>query len=230
VKTRSQLGHDLHSTSSGKPILWQEAEGLTDYKTAVAQMESWVEDIANGGQERLWAVEHPPLYTAGTSTNLDDLVDPDRFPVYKSGRGGQLTYHGPGQLVLYIMLNLKNRKPDIRRFISTLEELIILTLADFDIEGERREDRVGVWVRRPDISPTKEDKIAAIGIRLRKWVTFHGLSINVNPNLEHFNGIIPCGVKEHGITSITELNPQINKEAVTASLKHHAQTVFGCIG
>lgn len=196
--TRSEIATTVKSEAQ---IRWEVAPGLTAYPEALARMDDEVASIAQGGSELIWLVEHPPLYTAGTSAKASDLVDASRFPVYESGRGGQYTYHGPGQRVAYVMIDLKKRGNDVRAFVAALEDVIIGTLAEFGIIGERREDRVGVWVRRR----TREDKIAAIGIRVRKGITFHGLSINLNPNLEHFTGIVPCGIVEHGITSFADL-------------------------
>ncbi|MDP3258506.1 lipoyl(octanoyl) transferase LipB, partial [Bosea sp. (in: a-proteobacteria)] len=176
------------------PVEWVVAEGLLGYDEAVAEMERRAGLIADGlAPERVWLVEHPPLYTAGTSAKDEDLIAPERFPVHRSGRGGQYTYHGPGQRVAYVMLDLKRREPDLRRFVAALEAWLIDTLDAFNVRGERREDRVGVWVRRPEKAPDAEDKIAAIGIRVRRWVSFHGISLNVEPDLAHFSGIVPCG-------------------------------------
>jgi len=190
---------------------WITSDGLTDYLSAVAQMEARAEAIAAGqADELIWLVEHPPLYTAGTSAKPADLVEPDRFPVYPVGRGGQYTYHGPGQRVIYTMLDVKARGQDVRCFVRELEKWVIDTLAEFNVKGEIRPGRVGVWVTRPDKAPNpdgtlREDKIAAIGIKLRRWVSFHGISINVEPDLSHFDGIIPCGIREHGVTSLVDL-------------------------
>src|SRR3954452_11383538 len=170
---------------------------LVDSPPAAAAMEARAAAIADGrARERVWLLEHPPLYTAGTSAHDEDLAQPQRFPVFRSGRGGQFTYHGPGQRVAYVMLDLNRRTPDLRRYVAALEAWLIATLSEFNIRGERREDRVGVWVRRPDKGETAEDKIAAIGIRVRRWVTFHGISLNVEPDLAHFSGIVPCGVTQ----------------------------------
>ncbi len=177
------------------------------YDTAVAGMEARAAAVAAGrAAELVWLLEHPPLYTAGTSANSADVIDA-RFPVHVTGRGGQMTYHGPGQRVAYVMLDLKRREPDVRRFVATLEEWIIRTLAAFNVRGERREDRIGVWVRRPDKGDGYEDKIAAIGIRVKQWVTLHGMALNVDPDLSHFSGIVPCGVNDqkYGVTSLADL-------------------------
>ncbi len=200
----------MPSLAAGAEVAWRVAEGLTPYPEAVTFMESRASAIADGvAPELVWLVEHPPLYTAGTSADPADLVDAMRFPVFGTGRGGQYTYHGPGQRVAYVMLDLKRRGQDVRRFVSTLEQWLIGTLAAFNITGERREDRVGVWVRRPERpappGEVAEDKVAAIGIRVRRWVTFHGVSLNVEPDLTHFTGIVPCGVTQHGVTSLLDL-------------------------
>jgi lipoyl(octanoyl) transferase len=210
------------------PVEWHIAEGLVGYEDAVAEMEARVAAIADGrARERVWLVEHPPLYTAGTSARDEDLVEPNRFPVFRSGRGGQFTYHGPGQRVAYVMLDLNRRTPDLRRYVAALEAWLIATLADFNIRGERREDRVGVWVRRPDKGESAEDKIAAIGIRVRRWVTFHGISLNVEPDLSHFSGIVPCGVRRHGVTSLVDLGIPVSMPEVDAILRKQFEAVFG---
>ncbi len=204
------------------------SDGLTDYETALAEMEEHVARIASGeGGERVWLLEHPPLYTAGTSANDADLIAPERFPVHRIGRGGQHTYHGPGQRVAYVMLDLKRRRQDIRAFVAALEAWLINALWHYHIRGERREDRVGVWVRRPDRGKNVEDKIAAIGIRLRKWVTFHGISFNVEPDLEHFSGIVPCGVQEHGVTSLVDLGIPVTMPENDSVLRVEFEKIFG---
>jgi len=192
-------------------VEWRVIDGLAPYAETLAAMEARVAQIAAGtAPEAVWLLEHPPLYTAGTSAQAADLVAPDRFPVHVAGRGGQYTYHGPGQRVAYVMLDLNKRGRDVRKFVAALEDWVIGTLASFNVKGERRTGRVGVWVVRPDKpgnpdgSPC-EDKIAAIGVKLRKWVSFHGISINVEPNLEHFSGIVPCGISDHGVTSLVDL-------------------------
>lgn len=203
---------------------WITSDGLTDYLSAVAQMEARAEAIAAGqADELIWLVEHPPLYTAGTSAKPADLVEPDRFPVYPVGRGGQYTYHGPGQRVIYTMLDVKARGQDVRCFVRELEKWVIDTLAEFNVTGEIRPGRVGVWVTRPDKVPNpdgtlREDKIAAIGIKLRRWVSFHGISINVEPDLSHFDGIIPCGIREHGVTSLVDLGLPVSMADLDAAL------------
>lgn len=215
------------------PVNWTVAPGLVDYPEAVAAMEARAEAIRAGeAGEQVWLVEHPPLYTAGTSAKPDDLLMPDRFPVYEAGRGGEYTYHGPGQRVAYVMLDLKRRREDVRAFVSALEQWIIETLAEFNVRGERRQGRVGVWVVRPDKPPLPdgspaEDKIAAIGIRLRRWVSFHGIAINVEPDLSHFGGIVPCGISGHGVTSLVDLGLPVTMADVDLAMKHAFERVFG---
>lgn len=190
---------------------WIISDRKTAYPEALAFMEDRVDRIARGtAEEAVWLLEHPPLYTFGTSARPEDLTTPGRFPVYEARRGGQYTYHGPGQRVAYVMLDLSRRGRDVRRFVTSLEGWVIATLAEFGVRGERREGRVGVWVVRPDKAPgpdgaPREDKIAAIGVRLRQWVSFHGISINLDPDLEHFSGIVPCGIRDHGVTSLVDL-------------------------
>jgi lipoyl(octanoyl) transferase len=211
------------------PVEWRISEGLMPYAEAVAVMEARAEAIAAGtANELVWLVEHPPLYTAGTSARESDLVEA-RFPVHQSGRGGQFTYHGPGQRVAYVMLDLKRRTQDVRAFVAALEDWITATLDHFNIRGERREDRVGVWVARPDKGAGAEDKIAAIGIRLRRWVTFHGISINVEPELDHFNGIVPCGISaaRYGVTSLVDLGLPITMPEVDSALRASFEKIFG---
>jgi lipoyl(octanoyl) transferase len=210
------------SLKSIRPIRWEVAQGLTDYQEALTRMEAEVAAIAQGEPELIWLVEHPPIYTAGTSAKKTDLVDVTRFPVYDTGRGGQYTYHGPGQRVAYVMLDLKKRGNDVRAFVAGLEDWIIATLADFNIKGERREDRVGVWVKRG----AREDKIAALGIRVRKGITFHGLSINLNPELEHFSGIVPCGITKHGVTSFADLGLQTTMMELSRALRQTFKQIF----
>ena len=199
------------------------------YETAVAAMEERVAAIADGqAPELVWLLEHPPLYTAGTSAQPQDLVDA-RFPVHQTGRGGQFTYHGPGQRVAYVMLDLRRRTADVRAFVAALEAWIIATLDAFTVRGERREDRVGVWVRRPDKAAGAEDKIAAIGIRVRRWVTFHGISLNVEPDLTHFGGIVPCGIAEqrYGVTSLVDLGLPVTMHDADVALRAAFEQVFG---
>ncbi|NOD99047.1 lipoyl(octanoyl) transferase LipB [Ruegeria sp. HKCCD6228] len=212
---------------------WKITDGLTSYDDAVAFMEARVAAIANGeAQECVWLLEHPPLYTAGTSARIEDLTDPDRFPVYASKRGGEYTYHGPGQRVAYVMLDLNKRGRDVRQFVKQLETWVISALAEFNVQGEIREGRVGVWVRRDDkplaaTGKPAEDKIAAIGLRLRKWVSFHGISVNVEPDLEHFSGIVPCGISEYGVTSLVDLGLPVTMADLDAALKKTFADVFG---
>jgi lipoyl(octanoyl) transferase len=211
------------------PVAWRIGDGLTDYDEAVAAMDSRAEAIAAGqAPELVWLVEHPPLYTAGTSAKAADLIEA-RFPVHETGRGGQFTYHGPGQRVAYAMLDLRQRGPDLRRYVTTLEEWIIRTLAAFNVRGERREDRIGVWVRRPEKGDGYEDKIAALGIRIRQWVTLHGIAINVEPDLSHFAGIVPCGVKEqrYGVTSLADLGITATMDDVDVALRQSFEDLFG---
>ena len=209
--------------------MWRVNDPPVGYPQAVAAMEARAADIAAGrASELVWLLEHPPLYTSGTSARREDLREP-RFPVFASGRGGQLTYHGPGQRVAYLMLDLKRRGPDVRRYVATLEEWIIRTLAAFDVRGERREDRIGVWVRRPDKGEGHEDKIAAIGIRVSRWVTMHGMALNVAPNLSHFSGIVPCGVSaaRHGVTSLADLGLSVTMQQVDEMLRREFDALFG---
>lgn len=206
-------------------VEWVLAEGLTPYETAVADMEARVAGIRAGtAAERVWLVQHPPLYTAGTSAQDADLLDSGRFPVYRTGRGGQFTYHGPGQRVAYVMLDLKNRGADIRNYVCDLERWLIHALAAFNIAGERRDGRVGVWVRRP--GGLGEDKVAALGVRVRRWVAFHGVALNVDPDLGHYSGIVPCGVSEHGVTSLHALGQLVSMEEVDAQLRASFEAVF----
>lgn len=203
---------------------WVIAPGLTPYTNAVAAMEAHVAAMQDGStEERIWLVEHPPLYTAGTSAKAADLLDA-RFPVHETGRGGQYTYHGPGQRVVYVMLDLNRRGRDVRAFVRQLEGWVIATLAEFGIKGEIRDGRVGVWVARPDKAPLAdgsmhEDKIAAIGIKLRRWISFHGISINVEPDLSHYGGIVPCGISGHGVTSLVDLGLPVTMEDLDAALR-----------
>jgi len=225
---RDSLAVPFQPAAGSDPVEWAIAEEPVGYEEAVAFMEARAEAIAAGeARELVWLVEHPPLYTAGTSANDADLVEPDRFPVHRTGRGGQYTYHGPGQRVAYVMLDLHRRAPDLRRYVTALEAWIIATLDGFNIRGERREDRVGVWVRRPDKGETTEDKIAAIGIRVRRWVTFHGISLNVEPDLSHFTGIVPCGVTEHGVTSLVDLGIPVTMPEVDAIMRRSFEEIFG---
>ena len=230
---RDEFSKDFFATAGSPPVEWRVEEGLVDYENAVSFMEERAASIRETtAGELVWLVEHPPLYTAGTSAREDDLIAPDRFPVYATGRGGEYTYHGPGQRVAYVMLDLKRRRCEARAFVSALEAWIIDTLAGMNVRGERRENRVGVWVVRPerprlaDGSPA-EDKVAAIGIRLRRWVSFHGISINVEPDLEHFSGIVPCGVTGHGVTSLVDLGLPVTMQDTDLALRRTFEAVFG---
>lgn len=206
------------------PVEWRISEHMVAYLDAVAEMEARVAQIrAGSAPEQVWLLEHPPLYSAGTSANSADLVDPDRFPVFESGRGGQYTYHGPGQRVAYVMLDLKRRGADVRAYVHNLEEWVIRTLAQFNVKGERRCGRVGIWV---DNGGGREHKIAAIGVRVRHWVTFHGIAINLDPDLTHFEGIIPCGIREHGVTSLWELGLTPTMEDLDCALMATFPEVF----
>ncbi len=207
--------------------------GLQPYAETLALMEQRVAEIAAGrADEAVWLLEHPALYTAGTSAKPEDLTDPDRFPVFTAGRGGQYTYHGPGQRVAYVLLDLNTRGRDVRCFVNRLEAWVIQTLAEFNIKGERRAGRVGVWVTRPDKpgnpdGALREDKIAAIGVKLRRWVSFHGISINLEPDLSHFDGIVPCGIREHGVTSLVDLGLPVSMDDLDVALKRSFEAVFG---
>ncbi len=216
------------------PVQWAVAAGLVGYERAVAEMEAHAEGLAKGeAAERVWLLEHPPLYTAGTSAKPQDLVDP-RFPVHATGRGGQYTYHGPGQRVAYVMLDLKRRRPDLRAYVASLEAWLIETLARLGVTGMTRADRVGVWVARPDKPPSPEgaaaeDKIAALGVRVRRWATFHGVALNVAPNLSHFAGIVPCGIADAhlGVTSLRDLGLSTSLDEVDAALRATFEPRFG---
>ena len=228
VNLREALSVSFLPEPGSEPVEWVVSDGLTGYDEAVAEMEARAALIADGqARERVWLVEHPPLYTAGTSARDEDLIAPDRFPVFRSGRGGQFTYHGPGQRVAYVMLDLKRRQPDLRRFVAALEGWLIGALDEFNIRGERREDRVGVWVRRPEKGADMEDKIAAIGIRVRRWVSFHGISFNVDPDLSHFDGIVPCGVRLHGVTSLVDLGLPVTMPEADVVLREAFERIFG---
>jgi len=230
---RNALAARFPANDDSPPVGWRITDGLTSYEDAVAFMDSRVNAIAAGREDELvWLVEHPPLYSAGTSAVNTDLIDPHRFPVHKTGRGGEYTYHGPGQRVAYVMLDLNRRKRDVRAFVAALEALVISTLETMNIRGERREDRVGVWVQRPDKArmpdgTIAEDKIAAIGVRLRKWVSFHGISINVEPDLSHYDGIIACGIKDHGVTSLADLGQLVPLHEVDIRLRACFEDIFG---
>ncbi|QLF70560.1 lipoyl(octanoyl) transferase LipB [Peteryoungia desertarenae] len=230
---RTELDHSMLPKPGSPPVRWRISDGLVPYSDAVAEMEREVAAIADGtAGELVWLLEHPPLYTAGTSADPKDLIAPDRFPVFATGRGGEYTYHGPGQRVAYVMLDLKRRRQDVRAYVAALEEVIIQTLEKMNIRGERREDRVGVWVQRPDKprlpnGGLSEDKIAALGIRLRRWVSFHGLSINVDPDLDHFTGIVPCGISAYGVTSLVDLGQLVMMPDVDIRLREAFEEVFG---
>ena len=203
---------------------WKISDGLVPYPEAVTAMEARAQAIADGmAGEQIWLLEHPPVYTAGTSANDADLLEA-RFPVFKTGRGGQYTYHGPGQRVGYVMLDLKQRKPDVRAYVHDLEQWLIETLASFNVKGERREGRVGIWVARGN---GREDKIAALGVRIRRWVTFHGVALNIDPDLSHFSGIVPCGVSQHGVTSLADLGIVASMNDVDVALKQGFAKIFG---
>ena len=221
----------LAGPARGGIVEWRTSDAPVPYPEAVAAMEARAADIAtHQAPELVWLLEHPPLYTSGTSGKSEDLLDP-RFPMFATGRGGQITYHGPGQRVAYVMLDLKRRRPDVRAYVAGLEEWIIRTLAAFNVRGERREDRVGVWVRRPDKGEGFEDKIAAIGVRLRRWVSFHGISINVEPELTHFDAIVPCGVADprYGVTSLVDLGHPVSMADVDVALRQAFEQVFGAV-
>ena len=221
----------LSRPAGGRAVEWLISETPVPYPEALAAMDARAADIAAGrAAELVWLLEHPPLYTSGTSGKAQDLLDP-RFPVFATGRGGQLTYHGPGQRVAYAMLDLKQRQPDVRAYVAGLEQWIIRTLATFNVRGERREDRVGVWVRRPDKGEGFEDKIAAIGVRLKRWVSLHGIAINVEPDLSHFDAIVPCGVADprYGVTSLADLGHLATMTDVDVALRQAFEQVFGSV-
>ena len=226
---RNELKIGLAAPPGLAPVEWRIADGRLGYEDAVAFMQARAEAIAAGrAPELVWLVEHPPLYTAGTSARPNEVIDA-RFPIFESGRGGQMTYHGPGQRVAYVMLDLKRRGPDVRRFVATLEEWTIRTLGRFNVRGERREDRIGVWIRRPEKGDGFEDKIAAIGIRVTHWVTLHGMALNIEPELAHFSGIVPCGVSErrYGVTSLADLGLTVSMPEVDMALRREFETLFG---
>ena len=235
MRTDLYLGTALArpSPAAESPVEWAISEGLVPYPDAVAEMEARAADIfSDSASEKVWLLEHPPLYTAGTSARPSDLLAPDRLPVFATGRGGQFTYHGPGQRVAYVMLDLNRRGPDLRRYITALEDWIIATLAQFNVTGARRKDRVGVWVARPEKPPLAdgspaEDKIAAIGVRVRRWVTFHGISLNVDPDLEHYSGIVPCGIAGYGVTSLADLGVTASMADVDIALRAEFERRFG---
>jgi lipoyl(octanoyl) transferase len=213
-------------------VEWIISPGLVEYPDALKVMDERVDLIQKGNaKELVWLLEHPPLYSAGTSAKPQDLLTPNRFPVFKTGRGGQYTYHGPGQRVAYVMLDLNRRRRDIRAYVSSLETWIINTLAKFNIRGERRSDRIGIWVRRTDLNnPEREDKIGAIGIRIKRWVTLHGISINVSSDLEHFGGIIPCGIGGYGVTSFEDIGQPLEFYDLDVELRTEFDRLFGEYG
>jgi lipoyl(octanoyl) transferase len=234
VNDRNNLPVGLPPAAGSPPVEWRVSDGEVDYDTALAAMTERADAIARGNAgELVWLLEHPPLYTAGTSARSQELIEA-RFPVHVAGRGGQFTYHGPGQRVAYLMLDLKRRAPDVRRYVATLEAWIIRALAAFNVRGERRDDRIGVWVRRPEKGRDHdgqafEDKIAAIGIRIRHWVTLHGIALNVEPDLSHFSGIVPCGVVEprYGVTSLADLGLTVAMPEVDMVLRREFEPLFG---
>ncbi|HRD27544.1 MAG TPA: lipoyl(octanoyl) transferase LipB [Caulobacter sp.] len=218
----------IFGRADGLPVVWAVSRAPVAYPDAVAAMEARAEAIARGeAGELVWLLEHPPLYTAGVSARAADLIAPDRFPVFESGRGGQYTYHGPGQRVAYVMLDLGKRSKDVRAFVAALESWVIEALGRFNLEGQIREGRVGVWVERKGPGWSREDKIAAIGVKLRRWVSFHGVSLNVEPDLTHFDGIVPCGVTEHGVTSLVDQGLPVTMDEADAALKAAFERVFG---
>jgi len=213
-------------------VQWEMSDGEVGYDTALEKMDNHVEKMIDGeASEKIWLLEHPALYTAGTSADKKDLIEPNLFPVFETKRGGQYTYHGPGQRVVYVMLDLNNRGKDIKKFVENLEAWIIHTLEEFNVVGQSRNGRVGIWVERPDKPKNidglfEEEKIAAIGVRLRKWISFHGLSINVDPDLSHFQGIVPCGIKEHGVTSLVDLGLPVSMTDLDIALTKSFSKVF----
>jgi lipoyl(octanoyl) transferase len=226
MHARAELILGLNAAAA---VEWRTSPDLVSYEAALAEMHARATAIAEGGAaELVWLLQHPPLYTAGTSAGAQELIEA-RFPVHQAGRGGQMTYHGPGQRVVYLMLDLKKRRPDVRAYVASLEEWIIRALAAFDVRGERREDRIGVWVRRPEKGQGREDKIAAIGIRVKRWVSLHGIAINVDPDLSHFAGIVPCGVRElrYGVTSLADLGLPVTMAELDMALTREFATLFG---
>lgn len=229
VNDRQGLDLTAFAGPTGGMVEWRISESPVPYPEAVAAMEARAAAIASGeAGELVWLLEHPPLYTSGTSGKAGDLLAP-RFPLFATGRGGQLTYHGPGQRVAYVMLDLKQRRPDVRAYVASLEEWIIRALASFNVRGERREDRIGVWVNRPDKGPGFEDKIAAIGVRLRRWVSLHGIALNVDPDLSHFSAIVPCGIADprYGVTSLVDLGHLLTMADVDIALRQAFEDTFG---
>jgi lipoyl(octanoyl) transferase len=229
MSTARVLEPPLVAPAGLAPVEWKVSTGLVSYEDALTEMDRRVAAIIAGeAPELVWLLEHPPLFTSGTGTRADDLAGTNRFPLFETGRGGRLTYHGPGQRVAYVMLDLRKRGQDLRRYVAALEEWIIATLADFNAQGERREDRVGVWVRRPERGAGREDKIAAIGVRVKKWVTLHGISLNVAPDLSHYDGIIACGVADpsQGVTSLRDLGVKASMTDVDAALRKNFDVIF----
>lgn len=231
--TRNSLTGTMLPAKPSPPVEWISTSPLVPYEVALSAMDRRAAEIASGrAGECVWLLEHPPIYTAGSRARGQDLVDPHRFPVHQTGRGGELTYHGPGQRIAYIMVDLKRRHPDIRRYIATLEQLIINSLKQVGVKGDRRENRVGVWVERPDrprlpSGETAEDKIAAIGVRVRKWITMHGISVNISPDLSHYGGIVPCGVTDHGVTSLEDLGISAPMAEFDDVLRREFEQLFG---
>jgi lipoyl(octanoyl) transferase len=222
--------HSIDQADLPRPIIhWCRSDGLVGYEAAVRFMEDRVEKIAGGhAPELIWFLEHPPIYTAGTSAKAADLLTPDRFPVHRTGRGGQYTYHGPGQRVAYVMVDLKRRGGDVRAFVQALENWVIASLAELGVAGVVRPGRVGVWVPESTTPDAREDKIAAIGIRVRRWITYHGISLNVAPELEHFNGIVPCGIREYGVTSLAALDRCTAMTVIDQVLLSNFEKIFQC--
>jgi lipoyl(octanoyl) transferase len=226
--SRAEIARRKPNLWAAQPVSWLVSDEPVDYPAAVEGMEARIEAIrAGAAREQVWLLQHPPLYTAGTSADPADLIEPDRFPVFQTGRGGQYTYHGPGQRIAYVMLDLARRGSDLRAYVTALEDWIIASLARLGVEADRREDRIGVWVERPDLGPGREDKIAAIGIRVRRWVSYHGISINVDPDLEHYAGIVPCGVTSHGVTSFKDLAAGATMTDLDAVLREEFTKIFG---
>jgi lipoyl(octanoyl) transferase len=229
VNSRENLDLTPFAGPPDNAVEWRISDSLVPYPDAVAAMEARAAAIAGGeAPELVWLLEHPPLYTSGTSGKTADLLEA-RFPLFATGRGGRVTYHGPGQRIAYVMLDLKRRRPDVRAYVASLEEWIIRTLSAFNIRGERREDRVGVWVKRPDKGVGFEDKIAAIGVRLKRWVSFHGIALNVEPELSHFSAIVPCGVVDprYGVTSLVDLGHPVTMTDVDIALRQAFEEIFG---
>lgn len=230
VKLREPRSIKLAEKPHNHAIEWRESKEFVPYDDAVRWMEERVAEIrAGNAPECVWFLEHPPVYTAGTSADINDLLVPGRFPVIATGRGGQFTYHGPGQRIAYVMLDLSRRSRDVRAYVCALEEWIISSLSVLGVRGERRAGRVGVWVSRSDLGSGREDKIAAIGVRVRRWVTFHGISLNVNPDLEHYSGIVPCGVQGHGVTSLADLNIDTDMSKVDNILRDNFSAHFSSL-